>query len=137
MDAICSKHSSPTDHLLDVISAFLKNNATPTWRTIINALKTPAVNLPYLARRLKSSHFPKPASAPAFVSEASWSTGNTYIKIFTVINNYSYHADFPTVAHIPTSTPAQPSQETSNSGIYTIIVRTVTIQLFVYAVSKC
>ena len=112
VDAIRSTHTSPTDHLLDVITAFLKNHDRPTWRIILNALRTPSVNLPHLARKLMMSKFPKPASAPDFLAEATISTGNTFITIVTVINNCYYTA----VANIPISTPAQPSHETSNSG---------------------
>ena len=35
----------------------------PTWRAILAALRSPAVNLPQLAMRVEAEHFPDPTAA--------------------------------------------------------------------------
>ena len=57
VDAICEKHSQPRDRLLQVIIAFTKQvDPRPTWRAIVAALRSPAVNLPQLAMRVEAAH---------------------------------------------------------------------------------
>ena len=48
--AIHAKHQSTEDHLREVIETFLNGvGSEPTWRVIINALRSPSVNLQQLA----------------------------------------------------------------------------------------
>ena len=57
--AIHAKHQSAEDHLRDVIETFLQGvEPTPTWRVIIDALRSPAVNLPNLAKQVETAHLP-------------------------------------------------------------------------------
>ena len=60
VEAICERHSQPRDRLLQVIIEFTKQvDPLPTWRAIIAALRSPAVNLPQLAMRLEAAHYPR------------------------------------------------------------------------------
>ena len=59
MKAIHAKHQSAEDHLRDVIETFLQGvEPTPTWRVIVDALRSPAVNLPNLAKQVETAHLP-------------------------------------------------------------------------------
>ncbi|CAI8025301.1 hypothetical protein GBAR_LOCUS14628, partial [Geodia barretti] len=66
VEAIHSRYIDPLDRLLQVITEFLRQTVTPrpTWRVIVEALRSPLVNLPDLARRVEAAHFPDPASIP-------------------------------------------------------------------------
>ena len=53
-DSTCSK---PRDRLLRVIIEFLKQaQPVPTWKVIVDALRSPAVDLPQLANRVEAAH---------------------------------------------------------------------------------
>jgi hypothetical protein len=74
VDAICAAHAQPRERLLHILIAFLNQvEPRPTWRVIIEALRSPAVNLPLLAQSVEAVHFPDstatrtvlPASDPA------------------------------------------------------------------------
>ena len=70
VESICEVHTQPRDRLLQVIIAFLKQEQTgPTWRVIVDALRSPAVNLPLLAKEVEASHFPNATSARDVVPE--------------------------------------------------------------------
>ena len=59
VEAICEKISDPRDRLLHIIIAFLRQaEPRPTWRVIVDALRSPLVNLTALARRVEAAHFP-------------------------------------------------------------------------------
>ena len=62
VEAIHSKYSEPVDRLHHVITEFLNQiiEPRPTWRVIIEALRSPIVNLKWLASELELAHFPKP-----------------------------------------------------------------------------
>ena len=61
VEDICEKHSEPRDRLLQIVAAFLQQvDPRPTWRAIVAALRSPAVNLPQLAMRVEAAHFPDP-----------------------------------------------------------------------------
>ena len=51
-------YQQPKDRLLHIIIAFLQAEPRPTWRAIVNALKSPVVGLTALARRVEAAHFP-------------------------------------------------------------------------------
>ena len=73
--AIHSTYSDPRSRLLHVILAFLNQaEPRPTWRVIVDALRSPAVNLPRLADRVEATHFPDPTSTRDVVTETT-STG--------------------------------------------------------------
>ena len=64
VEAIHLDYQRSRDHLLRVIIAFLNRvEPRPTWRIIVEALRSPLVNLPALARRVEATYFPDPTSA--------------------------------------------------------------------------
>lgn len=59
IDGIHSTYSYPRHRLLHVIIAFLKQvHPRPTWKVIVDALRSPIVNLPVLAATVEEAHFP-------------------------------------------------------------------------------
>ena len=57
VDAIHSTHSQPQNRLLEILIAFMKHvEPTPTWKSITDALRSPAVNLPHLAQKIDGKH---------------------------------------------------------------------------------
>ena len=61
--AIHAKNQLAEDHLRDVLEEFLKRiQPRPTWRVIINALRSPTVNLSQLANAVEAAHFPDSTS---------------------------------------------------------------------------
>ena len=64
VEAIQKKHKEPIDKLYDIILAFLRQpEPPPTWRAIVNALKSTIVNLTALAKRVEAAHFPDPTAS--------------------------------------------------------------------------
>ena len=63
VEAIHSKELPPDKYLLKVLIKFLHQaEPRPTWRVIIEALRSPVVDLPVLARRVEAAHFPNSPS---------------------------------------------------------------------------
>ena len=63
VDAIHSTNLQPRDRLLQVLIEFTKQvDPRPTWRAIVAALRSPAVNLPQLAMKVEAAHFPDPTA---------------------------------------------------------------------------
>ena len=63
VDAIRKTHPDPRELLLLVILAFLRRaEPRPTWRVIVDALRSPIVNLTALAERVEAAHFPDPTA---------------------------------------------------------------------------
>ena len=63
VDSIHSTISQPEDRLLQILIEFTKQiDPKPTWRVIVDALKSPAVNLPHLAKKVEATHFPDTTS---------------------------------------------------------------------------
>ena len=59
VEAIQATYQQPKDRLLHIILAFLNQaEPRPTWRVIVDALKSPVVNLETLAMRVEAAHFP-------------------------------------------------------------------------------
>ena len=57
VEAIHAKNQSAADHLRDVLTDFLKGvGSRPTWRVIVDALRSPTVNLHTLAEKIASTH---------------------------------------------------------------------------------
>ena len=72
VEGICEVHTQPRNRLLQVIIAFLNQEQTgPTWRVIVDALRSPAVNLPALVKRVEAAHFPDPTSTRDVVPETT------------------------------------------------------------------
>ena len=59
VEAIHSKELPPDKYLLKVLIKFLQQaEPKPTWSVILEALKSPAVDLPVLARAVEAAHLP-------------------------------------------------------------------------------
>ena len=59
VESIHSLYSKPRSRLLHILIGFTnQTEPRPTWRVIVEALRSPAVNLPALARRVEAAHFP-------------------------------------------------------------------------------
>ena len=59
VEAIQNKYQDPKDRLYHIILAFLgQAEPRPTWRVIVDALRSPVVNLTALARRVEAAHCP-------------------------------------------------------------------------------
>ena len=68
VERIRAQYSDPRDGLLHTLIAFAKQaQPRPTWRVIVDALRSPAINLPHLAERVEAAHFrlPDPTSIRA------------------------------------------------------------------------
>ena len=62
--SIHTQYTDPKDCLYSVLVEFLKQvEPRPTWRAIVDALRSPVVNLPHLARTVEAAHFPDPTLA--------------------------------------------------------------------------
>ena len=85
VEDICERHSQPRDRLLQILNAFLQQvDPRPTWRAIVAALRSPAVNLPQLAMAVEAAHFPDPtASRDAPPPEATTFIGKYNITMTT------------------------------------------------------
>ena len=72
VEAIQVRYQDPKDRLLHIILAFLQQaEPRPTWRTIVDALNSPVVNLPALARRVEAAHFPDSMATRDAVAETT------------------------------------------------------------------
>ena len=59
VEAIQATYQQPKDKLLHIILAFLNQaEPRPTWRVIVEALRSRVVNLSALAKRVEAAHFP-------------------------------------------------------------------------------
>ena len=72
VDSIHETYLQPSDRLLQVLIEFTKQvDPRPTWRVIANALMSPAVNLPHLAKKVEAAHFPDLTSTCSVVLETA------------------------------------------------------------------
>ena len=63
VDSIHATHSEPRNCLVQVLIEFTKQKyPRPTWRAIVAALRSPAVNLPQLAMKVEAAHCPDPTA---------------------------------------------------------------------------
>ena len=61
---ICQMYQDPKERLYQIILAFLRQaEPPPTWRAIVNALRSRLVNLTALAKRVETAHFPDPTAS--------------------------------------------------------------------------
>ena len=82
VDGIYEKYSEPRDRLLQVLIAFTKQvDPRPTWRGIVAALRSPAVNLPQLAMRVERAHFPHPTATRDEPPESTVPTGKVWRNV--------------------------------------------------------
>ena len=72
VEAIHSKDIPADKCLLRILIKFLQQvNPRPTWRVIVEALKASAVNLPGLAARVETAHFPDSTATRDVVHETT------------------------------------------------------------------
>ena len=72
VEAIQATYQQPKDRLLHVIIAFLQQaEPRPTWRVIVDALKSPVVGLTALAMRVEAAHFPDTTATRDVVAETT------------------------------------------------------------------
>ena len=72
VEAIQATYQQPKDRLLHIIIAFLnQTEPRPTWRVIVNALKSPVVDLTALASRVEAAHFPHPTATRDVVTDTA------------------------------------------------------------------
>ena len=65
LDGIVSRYADDRDRLLHVIKEFLKRiDPKPTWRAIVDALKSPTVNMPQLAEKIEAKFCSSPKPDP-------------------------------------------------------------------------
>ena len=58
VEAIHCQYQDPKERLLHILLAFTRQiKPRPTWRVIVEALRSPSVNLPALAARVEAAHF--------------------------------------------------------------------------------
>ena len=64
VEHIQAMYQNPKERLCHIILAFLRQaEPPPTWRVIVNALRSPVVNLTALAKRVEAAHFPDPTAS--------------------------------------------------------------------------
>ena len=81
VESIHKTKSDPSDQLLAVILKFLKQtDPRPTWRVIVNTLRSPAVNQLELASKVEAAHFPDPTSTRDVPQETTVATGAVDIR---------------------------------------------------------
>ena len=87
VEAICKMYQDPKERLCQIILAFLRQaEPPPTWSAIVNALRSPIVNLTALAKRVEAAHFPDPnASCDPPITSGESVTDVSNIE-FTVIS---------------------------------------------------
>ena len=131
VEGIQSNYHDPRDRLLKVISEFLKQEQTgPTWRVIVDALRSPVVNLPALAKRVEAAHFPDSISTRDVVPETT--TGMTPLN-YDWSNSVSIISAAESVASTTTDTSGDvvksktPSQLTSGEKYLSFPCHTVVI----------
>ena len=72
VESIHNTYSKPRSRLLHILIGFTsQTEPRPTWRVIVEALKSPAVDLPALARRVEAAHFPGPTTTRHVVAETT------------------------------------------------------------------
>lgn len=99
VESICATHSQPRDRLLQVLIAFTQQvEPRPTWRVIVDALRSPTVNLTQLAMKVEAAHFPNPTSTrdtrdiPPDTATSTGTLSRELILIHTLITRLSYHS---------------------------------------------
>ena len=72
VEAIHRQYQDPKERLLHTLLAFTnKIQPRPTWRVIVEALRSPSVNLPALAARVEATHFPDSTATRDVVPETT------------------------------------------------------------------
>ena len=107
VESIHSTYPTPEERLLRIVMLFLKQvDPKPTWRVIVDALKSPLVNFPQLARAVETAHFPDTTSTP--VSEATGKIITSFLSsVFIHVSLFSvFLSESSPHLHLPTTSPA-------------------------------
>ena len=87
VEAIHSQYRNPKECLLHVIIAFLEQaEPRPTWSVIVEALKSPTVNLTALAKEVESAHFPDLTLTREVVPETTGKSPSYLTGVATVMS---------------------------------------------------
>ena len=85
--SICRTHQDPQDRLTAIIEYLLKQvEPRPTWRLIVDALRSHLVNLPRLAEEVVAKHFPHSHFTQGSYSNTKWYVCVAYHISSTVCN---------------------------------------------------
>ena len=122
VEAIHSKELLPDKYLLKVLIKFLQQTEPrPTWMVIVEALRSPAVNLPALARGVEAAHFPDTTATRHKVAETTGMSPSAPL-ISDWCSHVSIISDTESAANstagddeVKSKTPSQPSPATGNS----------------------
>ena len=93
VEAIQAMYHNPKERLCQIILAFLRQaEPPPTWRAIVNALRSKTVNLTALAKRVEAAHFPDPTASrdPPTTSGKSANTPNPCLQTYHILQ-FLYH----------------------------------------------
>ena len=72
VEAIHRQYQDSKVRLLHILLAFTRQiQPRPTWRVIVEALRSPSVNLPALAARVEATHFPDSTATRDVVHETT------------------------------------------------------------------
>ena len=114
VDGIDKTYPDPRDCLLQVILAFLRQaEPRPTWRVIVDALRSPVVNLTALAERVEAAHF----SGPTATQPPPPATGESVTDWCSQVMRCVYMPVPPTAsAQTSTTEPAQQTSVTPDNG---------------------
>ena len=108
LDAIKKTYPDPREFLLQVILAFLRQaEPRPTWRVIVDALKSPAVNLTALAERVEIAHFPDSTATRPSPPATGESVTDWCSQVMRCV-----YMPLPPTASVQTDT-TEPAQQTS------------------------
>ena len=122
VEAIQATYQQPKDRLLHIIIAFLQQaEPRPTWRAIVDALKSPAVDLPALARRVEAAYFPDTTATRDVVAETTGMSPSAPL-ISDWCGHVSIISDTESATNstagddeVKSKTPSQPSPATGGS----------------------
>ena len=119
VEAIQATNQQPKDRLLHIIIAILRQaEPRPTWRAIVDALKSPVVGLTALARRVEAAHFPDLTAARDVGAETTGMSPSAPL-ISDWCSHVSIISDTESAANstagndeVKSNTPSQPSPAT-------------------------
>ena len=122
VETIQAMYQQPKDRLLHIIIAFLQQaEPRPTWRAIVDALKSPVVGLTALARRVEAAHFPDPTATRDVVAETTGMSPSAPL-LSDLCSHVSIISDTESAANstagddeVKSKTPSQPSPTAGES----------------------
>ena len=107
VESIHSTYTTPEERLLRIIILFLNQvDPQPTWRVIVDALRSPVVNLTQLARAVETAHFLDITSTP--VSETTGKIITSFLSsVFIHVSLFSvFLSESSPHLHLSTISPA-------------------------------